>query len=170
MGCLERIRHSHLQGPVPFPAFMKDTLQHPGHAHEARGRVAGRTRYPLVTVPFLFLGQKEMAKIKHQYSIDELKHREAQMQARLEAEKAQREKLAEHKVPHRQLPRTQKYHESAGHIKQRSTGIPRTPKLVRHTAATGPNTYFLLCRAPITMSRGSSAQSPSPTPSPKRLS
>lgn len=41
---------------------------------------------------------KEMAKIKHQYSIDELKHREAQMQARLEAEKAQREKLAEHKM------------------------------------------------------------------------
>ncbi|XP_057631667.1 dynein regulatory complex subunit 3 [Chionomys nivalis] len=42
--------------------------------------------------------QKEMAKIKHQYSIDELKHREAQMQARLEAEKAQQEKLAEHKM------------------------------------------------------------------------
>ncbi|XP_075848449.1 dynein regulatory complex subunit 3 [Microtus pennsylvanicus] len=41
---------------------------------------------------------KEMAKIKHQYSIDELKHREAQMQARLEAEKAQQEKLAEHKM------------------------------------------------------------------------
>lgn len=41
---------------------------------------------------------KEMAKIKHQYSIDELKHQEAQMQARLEAEKAQREKLAEHKM------------------------------------------------------------------------
>lgn len=82
---------------------MKDTLQHTGHAHEAQGCVAGGTRYPLVTVPFLFLGQKEMAKIKHQYSIDELKHQEAQMQARLEAEKAQREKLAEHKVPHRQL-------------------------------------------------------------------
>ncbi|XP_050019563.1 dynein regulatory complex subunit 3 [Alexandromys fortis] len=98
LGCLERIRHSHLQGPVTFPAFMKDTLQHTGHAHEARGCVAGGTRYPLVTVPFLFLGQKEMAKIKHQYSIDELKHREAQMQARLEAEKAQQEKLAEHKM------------------------------------------------------------------------
>ncbi|KAL6048379.1 hypothetical protein STEG23_000072 [Scotinomys teguina] len=40
---------------------------------------------------------KEMAKLKHQYSIDELKHREAQMQARLEDEKARREKLAEHK-------------------------------------------------------------------------
>nr|XP_044987272.1 dynein regulatory complex subunit 3 isoform X2 [Jaculus jaculus] len=41
---------------------------------------------------------KEMAKIKHQYSIDELKHREAQMQARQEAEQAQREKLVEHKM------------------------------------------------------------------------
>ncbi|KAK7827392.1 hypothetical protein U0070_026598 [Myodes glareolus] len=41
---------------------------------------------------------KEIAKIKHQYSIDELKHREAQRQARLEAEKAEREKLAEHKM------------------------------------------------------------------------
>ncbi|CAH6786247.1 Drc3 [Phodopus roborovskii] len=40
---------------------------------------------------------KEMAKIKHQYSIDELKHREAQMQARLEDEKVLREKLAAHK-------------------------------------------------------------------------
>ncbi|XP_051023241.1 LOW QUALITY PROTEIN: dynein regulatory complex subunit 3 [Acomys russatus] len=40
---------------------------------------------------------KEMAKIRHQYSIDELKHREAQVQARLDGEKAQREKLAEHK-------------------------------------------------------------------------
>ncbi|KAH0505962.1 Leucine-rich repeat-containing protein 48 [Microtus ochrogaster] len=78
--------------------FMKDAFQHTGHAHEARGCVAGGTRNPLVTVPFLFLGQKEMAKIKHQYSIDELKHREAQMQARLEAEKAQQEKLAEHKM------------------------------------------------------------------------
>lgn len=41
---------------------------------------------------------RELAKIKHQYSIDELKHREAQMQARLENEQAQREKLAEYKM------------------------------------------------------------------------
>lgn len=41
---------------------------------------------------------KEMAKLKHQYSIDELKHREALMQARLEDEQARREKLAEHKL------------------------------------------------------------------------
>ncbi|KAL1778927.1 dynein regulatory complex subunit 3 isoform X1 [Sigmodon hispidus] len=41
---------------------------------------------------------KEMAKIKHQYSIDELKHREAQMQARMEDKEAQQKKLAEHKM------------------------------------------------------------------------
>ncbi|OBS57779.1 hypothetical protein A6R68_11094, partial [Neotoma lepida] len=41
---------------------------------------------------------KEMAKLQHQYSIDELKHRETQMQARLEEEQARREKLAEHKM------------------------------------------------------------------------
>ncbi|XP_060219585.1 dynein regulatory complex subunit 3 [Meriones unguiculatus] len=41
---------------------------------------------------------KEMAKLKHQYSIDELRHREAQMQFQLETEKARREKLAEHKM------------------------------------------------------------------------
>ncbi|XP_040604701.1 dynein regulatory complex subunit 3 [Mesocricetus auratus] len=41
---------------------------------------------------------KEMAKMKHQYSIDELKHREAQMQARLEDQKLQQEKLAQHKL------------------------------------------------------------------------
>lgn len=45
-----------------------------------------------------------MAKMKHQYSIDEMKHREAQMQAKLEEEQARQKKLAEHKVPHRQLP------------------------------------------------------------------
>uniref|UniRef100_A0A8C6W5I2 Dynein regulatory complex subunit 3 n=1 Tax=Nannospalax galili TaxID=1026970 RepID=A0A8C6W5I2_NANGA len=41
---------------------------------------------------------REVAKIKHQYNIDELKHREAQMQAQLEDEQGQREKLAEHKL------------------------------------------------------------------------
>lgn len=66
--------------------------------------MAAGTSYPLVTIPFLFLGKREMAKMKHQYSIDELKHREAQMQTKLEEEKARQETLAEHKVPHRQLP------------------------------------------------------------------
>ncbi|GAB1296172.1 Dynein regulatory complex subunit 3 [Apodemus speciosus] len=43
-------------------------------------------------------GKREMSKMKHQYSIDELKHREAQMQAKLEEEQARQEKLAEHKM------------------------------------------------------------------------
>uniref|UniRef100_A0A4W2FQC3 Dynein regulatory complex subunit 3 n=1 Tax=Bos indicus x Bos taurus TaxID=30522 RepID=A0A4W2FQC3_BOBOX len=40
---------------------------------------------------------KELAEMKHQYSIDELKHRENLMQARLEDEQARREELEEHK-------------------------------------------------------------------------
>ncbi|EDM04642.1 rCG34359 [Rattus norvegicus] len=36
--------------------------------------------------------------MKHQYSIDELKHREALMQIRLEEEQAKQQKLAEHKM------------------------------------------------------------------------
>ncbi|EDL01192.1 mCG8808 [Mus musculus] len=39
-----------------------------------------------------------MAKMKHQYSIDELKHREAQLQMKLEEEQAKQEKLEEHKM------------------------------------------------------------------------
>ncbi|XP_016051980.1 PREDICTED: dynein regulatory complex subunit 3 [Miniopterus natalensis] len=39
-----------------------------------------------------------LAEIKHQYSIDELKHREHLIQARLEEERAQREELEEHKA------------------------------------------------------------------------
>ncbi|KAB0401136.1 hypothetical protein E2I00_011478, partial [Balaenoptera physalus] len=39
---------------------------------------------------------KELAEMKHQYSVDELKHRESLMQARLEDERARREELAEH--------------------------------------------------------------------------
>lgn len=97
----------------------------------------------MVTMPFVFLGQREASKLKHQYSIDEMKHREALMRARLEDEKAQRQMLEEHKVPYRQLAWAQKYHESTGHIKQRSTGTPRLPNLVGHTAATGPDTYSL---------------------------
>ncbi|XP_063574116.1 dynein regulatory complex subunit 3 isoform X1 [Pongo abelii] len=42
--------------------------------------------------------QKELAEAKHQYSIDELKHRENLMQARLEEEQAQREELEKHKT------------------------------------------------------------------------
>eukprot|EP00073_Rattus_norvegicus_P050201 XP_017452570.1 PREDICTED: dynein regulatory complex subunit 3 isoform X2 [Rattus norvegicus] len=41
---------------------------------------------------------REVAKMKHQYSIDELKHREALMQIRLEEEQAKQQKLAEHKM------------------------------------------------------------------------
>lgn len=61
-----------------------------------------------------------MAKLKHQYSIDELKHREAQMQTKLEEEKAKLQKLAEHKVPHRELawPGHKSTMECSGHIKQ----------------------------------------------------
>lgn len=103
LGGLEILRHSHLQGFILLPAFMNHTLQHTGQVWEAPGCVAGGPRHPLVTVPFLFLGQKEMAKLKHQYSIDELRHREAQMQFQLETEKAHREKLAEHKVLRKQL-------------------------------------------------------------------
>ncbi|MEJ1273025.1 dynein regulatory complex subunit 3 [Cricetulus griseus] len=40
---------------------------------------------------------REASKLKHQYSIDEMKHREALMRARLEDEKAQRQMLEEHK-------------------------------------------------------------------------
>lgn len=87
--------------------------------------MARGTSYPLVTVPFLFLGKREMAKMKHQYSIDELKHREAQMQLKLEEEQAKLEKLAEHKVPHRQLacpglawPGHESIMECSGHIKR----------------------------------------------------
>lgn len=63
--------------------------------------------------------------MKHQYSIDELKHREAQMQLKLEEEQAKLEKLAEHKVPHRQLacpglawPGHESIMECSGHIKR----------------------------------------------------
>ncbi|XP_055263438.1 dynein regulatory complex subunit 3 [Moschus berezovskii] len=41
---------------------------------------------------------KELAEMKHQYSIDELKHRENLMQAQLEDEQARREELEEHKA------------------------------------------------------------------------
>ncbi|XDB61081.1 hypothetical protein AB1E18_014444 [Capra hircus] len=41
---------------------------------------------------------KELAEMKHQYSIDELKHRENLVQARLEDEQARREELEEHKA------------------------------------------------------------------------
>lgn len=86
--------------------------------------MAGGTSSPLVTTPFLFLGKREMAKMKHQYSIDELKHREAQLQIKLEEEQAKQEKLEEHKVALRQLAglpglsRTQSYHKCSGHIKR----------------------------------------------------
>ncbi|XP_058415522.1 dynein regulatory complex subunit 3 [Diceros bicornis minor] len=40
----------------------------------------------------------KLAEIKHQYSIDELKHRENLLQARLEDEQARREELEEHKA------------------------------------------------------------------------
>ncbi|XP_057572470.1 dynein regulatory complex subunit 3 [Hippopotamus amphibius kiboko] len=41
---------------------------------------------------------KELAETKHQYGLDELKHRENLMQARLEDEQARREELEEHKA------------------------------------------------------------------------
>ncbi|XP_036924725.1 dynein regulatory complex subunit 3 isoform X2 [Sturnira hondurensis] len=41
---------------------------------------------------------KGLAELKHQFSIDELKHRESLIQARLEDEQAWREKLEEHKA------------------------------------------------------------------------
>ncbi|XP_066111639.1 dynein regulatory complex subunit 3 [Saccopteryx bilineata] len=41
---------------------------------------------------------KGLAEAKHQYSIDELKHREALIQARLEEEQAQREELEHHRA------------------------------------------------------------------------
>lgn len=43
-------------------------------------------------------GQKEQAEIKHQYSIDELKHRENLIRVRLEDEQARQKELEEHKV------------------------------------------------------------------------
>eukprot|EP00070_Physeter_catodon_P048840 XP_028355734.1 dynein regulatory complex subunit 3 isoform X5 [Physeter catodon] len=42
--------------------------------------------------------QKELAEMKHQYSIDELKHQESLMQARLEDERARSGELEEHKA------------------------------------------------------------------------
>ncbi|XP_070938538.1 dynein regulatory complex subunit 3 isoform X5 [Macaca nemestrina] len=42
--------------------------------------------------------QKELAEAKHQYSIDELKHRENLMQVRLQDERARQEELEKHKV------------------------------------------------------------------------
>ncbi|KAI4556211.1 hypothetical protein MJT46_014834 [Ovis ammon polii x Ovis aries] len=44
---------------------------------------------------------KELAEMKHQYSIDELKHRENLVQARLEDEQARREELEEHKFTYK---------------------------------------------------------------------
>ncbi|KAM9044425.1 dynein regulatory complex subunit 3 isoform 4-T8 [Megaptera novaeangliae] len=41
---------------------------------------------------------KELAEMKHQYSVDELKHRESLTQARLEDERARRQELAEHEA------------------------------------------------------------------------
>ncbi|XP_043439240.1 dynein regulatory complex subunit 3 isoform X1 [Prionailurus bengalensis] len=52
--------------------------------------------------PMLGMGQravgKELAEIKHQYGIDELKQRENVIQAQLDDERAQREELEEHKA------------------------------------------------------------------------
>lgn len=42
--------------------------------------------------------QKELAESKHQYSMDELKHRENLIQAQLDDERAQQEELEKHKV------------------------------------------------------------------------
>jgi hypothetical protein len=50
-------------------------------------------------ISFLFPVQKELAQMKYQYSIDELKHREYVIQARLEEEQAKQQELEEHKVP-----------------------------------------------------------------------
>lgn len=47
---------------------------------------------------FSFSGQKEQAEIKHQYSIDELKHRENLIRTRLEDEQSWQKKLEDHKV------------------------------------------------------------------------
>lgn len=46
----------------------------------------------------LFPPQKELAESKHQYSIDELKHRENLIQARLDDELARQVELEKHKV------------------------------------------------------------------------
>lgn len=43
--------------------------------------------------------QKELAALKHQYSLDELKHRENQLQAQLENEQDLQKELEEHRVP-----------------------------------------------------------------------
>ncbi|KAG8521888.1 Dynein regulatory complex subunit 3 [Galemys pyrenaicus] len=50
------------------------------------------------SVSLRFPGSKELAEIKHQYSIDELKHRENLIQARQEDEWARQDLLAEHKA------------------------------------------------------------------------
>ena len=48
--------------------------------------------------------QRELAESKHQYSIDELKHRENLIQAQLDDELAQQETLEKHKVLCREEP------------------------------------------------------------------
>lgn len=67
-------------------------------AEEAWQRRCG-SEEPPVMMPLPFPGQKELAEAKHQYSIDELKHRENLMQVRLQDERARQEELEKHKVP-----------------------------------------------------------------------
>ncbi|XP_065388372.1 dynein regulatory complex subunit 3 isoform X4 [Macaca fascicularis] len=89
---------------VSQPSFTQAPVQHPcphaggcSVAEEAWQRRRG-SEEPPVMMPLPFPGQKELAEAKHQYSIDELKHRENLMQVRLQDERARQEELEKHKV------------------------------------------------------------------------
>nr|XP_045232178.1 dynein regulatory complex subunit 3 isoform X3 [Macaca fascicularis] len=89
---------------VSQPSFTQAPVQHPcphaggcSVAEKAWQRRRG-SEEPPVMMPLPFPGQKELAEAKHQYSIDELKHRENLMQVRLQDERARQEELEKHKV------------------------------------------------------------------------
>nr|XP_045232184.1 dynein regulatory complex subunit 3 isoform X9 [Macaca fascicularis] len=88
---------------VSQPSFTQAPVQHPcphaggcSVAEKAWQRRRG-SEEPPVMMPLPFPGQKELAEAKHQYSIDELKHRENLMQVRLQDERARQEELEKHK-------------------------------------------------------------------------
>lgn len=86
------LAHTVLLGAVHTPA-MPEGLQ------DGRGR-RGREglNMPREQCCSPFPPQKELAESKHQYSIDELKHRENLIQARLDDELAWQVELEKHKV------------------------------------------------------------------------
>lgn len=71
-----------------------------GTPQNSRGQRAFQLpNVPWSQCPFPFPCQKELAELKHQYSLEELKHQENQIQAQLENEQDLQKELEKHRVP-----------------------------------------------------------------------